>query len=221
MGASSSNAIVLSEKTESQDSLTVVNNNLDCEFWEYQMAGVFDSSWSNYNLFPYRGKSKRFNEFTVLKLDTNNSAANYPVKNKLFSPFKSRGKTRWHNGVDIKLNAGDEVSAAFDGVVRYSGYNDGGFGNLVIIRHHNGLETYYAHLSKRVVFANDTVHSSQKIGLGGSTGRSNGPHLHFEIRLEDQPINPAVIFDTKSFKPITDALILESHIFPPGKGTNI
>ena len=80
-----------------------------------------------------------------------------------------------HKGLDIRLNMGDTVMAAFDGVVRYAKYNRGGFGNLVILRHYNGLETYYAHLSKINVKCNQVVKAGDLIGLVGSTGRSRGP----------------------------------------------
>ena len=219
--ASTPTTLYASEKQVRLDSAETISYYHDCSYWEYENSAVFDSSWSNRRLFPYDKIRSNFNEFTILKLDTSFTGATYPVKNTLYSPFKSRGGTRWHNGIDIKLKTGDSVAAAFNGVVRYSGYNDGGFGNRVIIRHSNGLETYYAHLSRRTVSANDTIKSGQPIGLGGSTGRSNGPHLHFEIRLEDQPINPAVIFNTETYEPIADAITLVSEIFPPGKGTNI
>ena len=221
IGASTSTTLNNSEIEERLDSIETVSYHFDCDFWEYDTEEVYDNSWSTRSLFPYDHDALNFNEFTILKLDTTTCAATYPVKNTLYSPFKSRGKTRWHNGLDIRLKTGDKVTAAFDGVVRYSGYNDGGFGNLIIIRHTNGLETYYAHLSRRKVSANDTIKAGQIIGLGGSTVRSNGPHLHFEVRLEDQPINPAVIFDTETYELKTDVITLCPEIFAPGKGTNV
>ncbi len=81
--------------------------------------------------------------------------------------------------MDLSLKKGDTVRAAFDGVVRYAKYNRGGFGNLVILRHYNGLETYYAHLSKLKVVTNQVVKSGDMIGLGGSTGRSRSPASSF------------------------------------------
>ena len=109
------------------------------------------------------------------------SASTFVVPNqvKVFSRFGTR-RGRAHQGVDLPLRTGTPVYAAFDGRVRASVYNSG-YGNLVIIRHENGLETYYGHLSKREVEVGDWVHAGDEIGLGGSTGRSTGPHLHFVL----------------------------------------
>lgn len=102
---------------------------------------------------------------------------------------------RQHLGLDIKVYIGDTISAAFDGKVRVVAYQRGGFGNYVVIRHPNGLETVYAHLSKHLVRENDIVRAGQPIGLGGNTGRSTGSHLHFETRLLGEAIDPARLFD--------------------------
>jgi murein DD-endopeptidase MepM/ murein hydrolase activator NlpD len=106
-----------------------------------------------------------------------------------------RGVSGGHKGMDVGLRLGDTVVAAFSGKVRHAAYNSGGFGNLVIIRHCNGMETYYAHLSKILVDINDEIKEGQVIGLGGSTGRSVSPHLHFEMRYLDRILNPLEIFD--------------------------
>ena len=117
-----------------------------------------------------------------------------PIEGEVRDNFRWRS-TRHHNGVDIRLNTGDTVYAAFDGLVRYAKYNHGGYGNLVIIRHYNGLETYYGHFSKIFADTNQYVKAGTAIGLGGSTGRSTGPHLHFEIRYLGNPIDPENIID--------------------------
>lgn len=93
------------------------------------------------------------------------------------------------------MKVGEPVLAAFDGKVRYSKYNTGGFGNLVIIRHPNGLETWHAHLSKLNVRVGDYVKTGQVIGYVGRTGRAFGPHLHFETRYYDQSFDPEFLFD--------------------------
>ncbi|MDD2226664.1 MAG: peptidoglycan DD-metalloendopeptidase family protein, partial [Dysgonamonadaceae bacterium] len=90
---------------------------------------------------------------------------------------------------------GDTIYAAFDGKIRVKDYERGGYGNYIVIRHINGLETVYGHLSKFLVEENDFVESGQPIGLAGSTGRSTGPHLHFETRFLGRPINPNFIVD--------------------------
>lgn len=119
-----------------------------------------------------------------------------PVPGIVTSRYRYRG-SRPHKGIDLDLNTGDEVKAAFDGVVRVSLPTNkaGGYGNIVVIRHANGLETYYAHLSKRLVESGDTVQAGEVIALGGSTGRSTGSHLHFETRYMGQTLDPERIFD--------------------------
>lgn len=103
-------------------------------------------------------------------------------------------KKRPHYGVDIKLNTGDSVSSVFGGMIRVSKYSKS-YGNVVVVRHQNGLETLYAHLSKRTVKVGEVVETGQNIGLGGNTGRSYGSHLHFETRYLGEPINPEDIFE--------------------------
>lgn len=103
-------------------------------------------------------------------------------------------KGRMHYGVDLKLQTGDPVKSAFSGMVRISRYNPT-FGHVVVVRHYNGLETLYAHLSKRLVEPGDVIEAGDTLGLGGNTGRSYGSHLHFEVRFMDQPIDPSEIFD--------------------------
>lgn len=125
-------------------------------------------------------------------------------------------KGRYHNGIDIGLNTGDTVRAAWSGKVRYAKYNDGGFGNLVIIRHENGLETFYAHLSKNIVFPNDEVKAGDPIGLGGNTGRSFGPHLHFEVRFYDAPLNPEEMIDFAAKQVKDPNLFVHRGLFRPG-----
>lgn len=102
---------------------------------------------------------------------------------------------RMHKGLDIKVYIGDTIRAAFSGKVRIVGYERKGYGNYVVIRHNNGLETIYGHMSKNLVKENQTVTAGEPIGLGGNTGRSTGSHLHFETRLCGVALNPALMFD--------------------------
>ncbi|SDW91823.1 LysM domain-containing protein [Lutibacter oricola] len=99
-----------------------------------------------------------------------------------------------HYGIDIDLITGDNVFAMFDGKVRYVGYNRG-HGKVIVIRHFNGLETVYAHLSKRLVKANDIVLKGEIIGKGGNSGNSTGSHLHLEVNYKGNHINPEYLFD--------------------------
>ncbi len=105
---------------------------------------------------------------------------------------------RQHKGLDIKVYTGDTIRAAFTGKVRIVRYEAKGYGNYVVIRHNNGLETIYGHLSKHLVRENQVVRAGQPIGLGGNTGRSTGSHLHFETRLCGVALNPALFFDFRN-----------------------
>lgn len=113
---------------------------------------------------------------------------------RITSPFGPR-RRRMHNGLDVKVYVGDTIVAAFDGKVRIVKYERKGYGKYVIIRHANGLETVYGHLSKQLVDEDQYVKAGEVIGLGGNTGRSTGSHLHFETRFLGIAINPALLFD--------------------------
>ena len=118
---------------------------------------------------------------------------------------------RQHLGIDIRIKTGDTIRAAFDGKVRISRYERRGYGHYLVIRHPNGLETLYGHLSKKLVGENDIVHAGDPIGLGGYTGRSTGPHLHFETRILGNAINPAYMFDFPNQKAVTDYYVYQKN----------
>lgn len=149
----------------------------------------FYSDTEEKKLFPIYPLDSLPKEFNV-KLE-NPQSQNYsnPFNGVLTSYYGWRDK-RMHKGIDIDLNKGEPVAAAFDGKVRIATKNNGGFGNVVIIMHSNGLETVYAHLSKLKVKTGQIVLSGQTIGLGGNTGRSRGSHLHFETRYKGHALNP-------------------------------
>ena len=109
-------------------------------------------------------------------------------------------RRRVHNGLDVKVLTGDTIYAAFDGKVRITSYQRRGYGHYVVIRHNNGIETLYAHLSKKLVDVNQNVKAGDPIGLGGNTGRSSGSHLHFETILMGKCLDPALMFDFKNQK---------------------
>ena len=129
--------------------------------------------------------------------------AKYPATS-MYGVRRRRGRV--HHGVDIPFPEGTPVVAAFDGIVRVSTYNNGGYGNVVVIRHHNKLETYYAHFGKRLVNPGQVVKAGDTIGLGGNTGRSRGNHLHFETRYLGTHFNPARIVDFQNYKLACDTL---------------
>ncbi|MDE6560370.1 MAG: peptidoglycan DD-metalloendopeptidase family protein, partial [Muribaculaceae bacterium] len=128
-----------------------------------------------------------------------------PHNGPLTSPYGYRQRfRRMHKGVDIGIKMNDTIYAAFDGKVRLTAYEGRGYGNYVILRHPNGLETVYGHLNKHLVKPDDVVRAGDPIGLGGSTGRSTGPHLHFETRFMGYAINPSAIFDFANHTTHTD-----------------
>jgi len=145
----------------------------------------------------------------------------------LTSNFGSRWG-RQHKGLDIKVYIGDTIRAAFDGRVRVVRYEGRGYGKYVVIRHDNGLETYYAHLSKQLVYEDQDVRAGDPIGLGGNTGRSTGSHLHFETRLCGIALNPALMFDFRNQDVVDDYFTFhkssyqrESQIATRLRGANV
>ncbi len=142
-----------------------------------------------------------------------------PLAARPTSHFGPR-RRRWHYGLDLAQPTGEPIYAAFDGVVRISKLNRS-YGNLVIIHHDNGLETYYAHMSKRHVNVGDRVKSGQIIGLCGNTGRSFGSHLHFEIRYMGNAMNPEDVIDCSTHDLVNQTLTLTSKSFRKvAKGSN-
>ena len=134
---------------------------------------------------------------------------------KITSPFGPRWR-RMHNGLDLKVNIGDTIVAAFDGKVRIVKYERRGYGKYVVIRHDNGLETVYGHLSKQIVDINQLVKAGEPIALGGNTGRSTGSHLHFETRFLGIPINPALMFDFEKQDIVADHYTFNKTKSPKG-----
>ncbi|HKC67211.1 MAG TPA: M23 family metallopeptidase [Bacteroidia bacterium] len=159
-------------------------------FPSHDLYGTWDTASCHPNLFEqqFAGDSA-----TVYLLDDWNCGFTMPYQGVITSEFGWR-RRRPHYGTDIGLHTGDTVVAAFDGKVRIARYM-GGYGNVVIIRHNNGLETVYAHLSKILVQPEETVVSGMQIGLGGNTGHSYGSHLHFEIRYLGKAIDTEDLVD--------------------------
>ncbi|HEY0977399.1 MAG TPA: M23 family metallopeptidase [Flavobacteriales bacterium] len=134
-----------------------------------------------------------------------------PVRGGITSPFGPR-RGRMHYGTDIKLQTGDTVACAFEGTVRISRYHKQ-YGHVVVVRHANGLETLYGHLSQRSVEPGDHVEAGGLIGLGGSTGRSTGSHLHFETRYLGSPIDPQQLFDLTQGALRADTFCIHPGVF--------
>jgi murein DD-endopeptidase MepM/ murein hydrolase activator NlpD len=173
---------------------------------------LYNHFWNNDLLKVQFENLPNKKDTTVLTF--NNPAENnftYPFKGKLLSPFGYRG-SHLHTGLDIKLYTGDPVQCAFDGKVRLAKYYHG-YGYTVVVRHYNGLETLYAHLSKINVQVNQDIKSGEVIGLGGSTGRATTSHLHFETRFLTQPFNPEIILDPYNYCLKSDKLIIDKSTF--------
>ena len=168
--------------------------------------------WSN-ELTHYRNSTLLPDEF---KIDLRNFTM--PTDSKQVTSVYGQRWGRLHAGLDIKVYIGDTIRAAFDGKVRIVKYDARGYGKFVVIRHPNGLETYYGHLSKQLVKENQHVKSGEPIGLGGNTGRSTGSHLHFETRLCGISINPAEMFDFKN-QDVTDDYYVFTKKTHPQKTT--
>tara|TARA_B100000795_G_scaffold252256_1_gene221687 strand:- start:715 stop:1611 length:897 start_codon:yes stop_codon:yes gene_type:complete len=173
-------------------------------------SSIFTKSWTN-SIFAYKEKSAP-DSVLITYLD---SVDNFviPVIDKINSGFKYRNGV-FHKGLDIHLTRKTPVKAAFNGKVRYARFNNGGYGNLVIIRHFNGLETYYAHLSVINVQENQHIQAGSVIGLGGNTGAKwSGPHLHFEVRYHDFAFDPEKMFSIKDSVLLGNKLLLKKSDF--------
>lgn len=137
-----------------------------------------------------------------------------PHKGYITSPYGYRRRfRRMHKGVDLKINMGDTIRAAFDGRVRIKNFERRGYGNYLVLRHTNDLETVYGHLSAFLVEEGDYVKVGDPIGLGGNTGRSTGPHLHFETRYMGYAINPCAIFDFPNQTTHTDTYTFDKNTY--------
>lgn len=150
---------------------------------------IYGGVWNNRYINVYGSVENAPDTFKI-------NLANFsmPTMGYTTSNFGHRGR-RMHYGIDLKVQVGDTIYAAFDGKVRICQYERRGYGYYVALRHSNGLETVYGHLSKFLVKEDDVVKSGDPIALGGNTGRSTGAHLHFETRFLGKPINPIEIID--------------------------
>ena len=155
-------------------------------------ADIYANLWQKGDVNPYHIPLDSIPDST--EIDLTGYTIPVPLPGYVTSKYGPR-RYRYHYGTDLKLQIGDTVVAAWDGQVRYTKYNPGGYGYYIVIRHDNGLETVNGHLSRILVVPNQHVKSGETIALGGSTGRSTGPHLHFETRYLGNPINSEALFD--------------------------
>ncbi|MDR1671069.1 MAG: M23 family metallopeptidase [Alistipes sp.] len=196
--------------------------------YHFLSAPAYESNWDTINLWAYRNVAlSDLPDRVMVEMAESHGfcmpAHRNPDEPRAFVISRyGRRNGRDHNGIDLRVAQGDPIYAAFDGVVRVSRWNSGGFGNIVIVRHANGLETYYAHLSRRAVVATEWVRAGQVIGYGGGTGRASATHLHFEVRYFDQSFDPEWIIDfnrgelpTRVFALRKDHFNIRSHARDP------
>lgn len=172
--------------------------------------GIY-SDWDSLKVHHPRFDFSAKKDTTYLPLLDLNAKYIQPVPGSVTSRFGWR-KRRYHYGTDLQLKTGDSVYTCFDGVVRLT-KRSRSYGFVVVVRHYNGLETLYAHLSKIKVQPNQKVTAGDCIGLGGNTGRSFGSHLHFETRYLGAAINPEYVFDYTNKKLISDTLLISKSTF--------
>jgi hypothetical protein len=169
---------------------------------------LFSTNWETKEIHACRNENSKKQNQIKLNLLENNSAFIFPL-----DTFKYlRGFTSYHTGLDLKADAGDTIRSVFNGKVRFAENIHNGYGNLVIIRHFNGLETYYSHLSKILVDVNDDVKAGDIIGRVGQTGRATTHHLHFETRYLDEPFDPLKLLSLQTKNLISDTLIINGSL---------
>lgn len=173
--------------------------------------------WEQGNIWRKSEDLTQMNDSVSLGLILDSCQFHAPIIGRLTSDYGWR-RNRPHYGVDIKLQKGDSVGSVFEGVVRIAKYSSS-YGNVVVVRHANGLETLYAHLSKLTVQPGDVVEAAAIVGLGGNTGRSFGSHLHFEVRYLGEPFDPKTVFELSdsSFSLKSDSLQLTAVNFALAK----
>lgn len=187
----------------------LLNDKTDDLMENHPADDIYNKIWTSTRLNPYKICIDSLPDSVKIDL----SEYRMPVYGRITSQFGSR-KYRYHYGTDIKLEVGDSVVTSFAGKVRIVDYEARGYGHYVVIRHDNGLETVYAHLSKVLVELDQVVNTGDIIALGGNTGRSTGSHLHYEIRFLGNAINPVKIIDFANGQPFqTDYLITKKQTF--------
>ncbi len=174
----------------------MLNDNSDDLMENHPAEDIYNNIWTSDHVNPYKIPIDSLPDST--RIDMSNFFV--PVHGTITSVFGPR-RFRFHYGVDLRLKIGDSVRSAFSGKIRIIDYEARGYGHYIVIRHNNGLETVYGHLSAVLVTQNQNVKAGQLIAYGGNTGHSTGPHLHFEMRYIGNALNPANIIDFASGNP--------------------
>jgi len=172
---------------------------------QFTPAGELYSDWSN--VYAHRATAVP----DSFRIDLRDFCM--PTSSRVLTSNFGARWGRQHKGLDIKVYIGDTIRAAFPGKVRMVSYEGRGYGKYVVIRHPNGLETIYGHMSAQLVKENQEVRAGDPIGLGGNTGRSTGSHLHFETRLCGVALNPALMFDFKNQDVVSDFYVFRKSTY--------
>ena len=175
---------------------------------------IYTQNWDTVKIQAYSTELKDLPMSMVIDLVDTLKGYHYPHKGRVTSKYGPR-RRGIHQGTDIDLETGDPIYATFDGRVRICTYVRGGYGNLVVIRHDNGLETFYGHLSEISVKPNEWVTAGQVIGKGGNTGRSTGSHLHYEMRYKGQTFDPSRLIDFETGTLRRETFLLKRTYFSP------
>ena len=178
-------------------------------------AFEYFSNWDTKKVDIYNLDIKDFQDSLLLKLYDEEMGQFWkmPLNDLLVN---SRFGPRWgrmHGGTDLDLSTGDPIYSTFDGIVRVKGYDRYGYGYYYVVRHKNGLETLYGHLSKHVVEVGQEVKAGDFLGKGGSTGRSTGPHLHYELRYKGLPFDPEIVYDFEKNEITKQELLINKELF--------
>ena len=207
--------------SEVQDSLNDAETNvveveeqvrLDCTWVK---VTEYYSLWDSRRVNPYGVDKATLQDTATITLFDTGMGAGYhvPVKNTFVtSRFGTRGG-RFHYGADLELDVGDSIFAVWDGIVRITSFDARGYGYYVLVRHYNGLETLYGHLSNINTDVGQLVKAGDLVGFGGNTGRSSGPHLHFEVRYQGNAIDPTQIFNFPASTILADEFIVAPDKF--------
>ena len=178
-------------------------------------AFEYYSKWDSQNVDIYDFETTQIKDslyLTLYNLEVGESWNMPLVKTTATSGYGPRwGRIHW--GIDLSLRTGEAIYTTYDGIVRVKGYDRYGWGKYYVVRHKNGLETLYGHLSKHLTEIGDEVQAGDLLGHGGSTGRSTGPHLHYEVRYQGKAFNPNQIFDFQNMEPTTRVLAITKGLF--------
>lgn len=221
MTASAQNYRLPDRHAESHGTLLANQGNagISVENTEKYLEALFEEEEEpEFDIYTEGWNSKHVNCYSGVKVpqtaQIDVSSFAMPHKGYITSPYGYRRRfRRMHKGVDLKVNIGDTIRAAFDGRVRIKNFERAGYGNYLVLRHTNDLETVYGHLSGFLVDEGQYVKVGDPIALGGNTGRSTGPHLHFETRYMGYAINPCAIFDFANQTTHTDIFTFDKNTY--------